>query len=297
MFKSGFITIAGRPNVGKSTLINALVGEPVAIVSWRPQTTRDKIIGIMNGEDYQAVFIDTPGIHSGKNSLSSYMMKNVETALEGVDIVLYVINGEKPLDNSDRDFIVKYASNKTPFILIINKMDIADRERVVKVIEELKDIQGIDAIIPLSAMKAKNLEPLKERIIANLKEGEPYYPEDVYTDKTLRFMVAEIVREKAMKFLADEIPYGIAVSINKFKERNDGIVDIDADIICEKKAHKPIIIGKDGAMLKKIATAARMDIEKLIGCKAFTTFWVRVKEEWRDSDFLLNELGYNIKEV
>lgn len=297
MFKSGFITIAGKPNVGKSTLINALVGEPVAIVSWRPQTTRDKIIGIMNGEDYQAVFIDTPGIHSGKNSLSNYMMKNVETALEGVDIVLYVISGEKPLDDKDRAFITKYAASSTTFILVINKMDIADKERVVNTIETLKDIQGIDAIIPLSAMKEKNLGPLKERIVANLKEGEPYYPEDVYTDKTLRFMVAEIVREKAMKFLADEIPYGIAVSINKFKERADGIVEIDADIICEKKAHKPIIIGKGGEMLKKIATSARLDIEKLIGCKVFTTFWVRVKEEWRDSDFLLNELGYNIKEV
>lgn len=297
MFKSGFITIAGKPNVGKSTLLNTLVGEKVAIVSWRPQTTRNKIIGIMNGENYQAVFIDTPGIHYAKNQLSQYMMKNVESALDGVDILIYIINGENKIDDGDMNFIRSHAGLSTPLIVVINKMDVSDKERVVDMIKSLQDIEGIDSIIPLSAVQNKNIEPLKERIIANLKEGEQFYPDDMITDKNLRFMAAEIIREKAMKFLSDEVPYGIAVSINKYKEREDGIIDIDANIICEKKAHKGIIIGKGGSMLKKIGSLARLDIEELTDAKVFLTLWVKIKEEWRDNDFIMNELGYNSKEI
>lgn len=297
MFKSGFVTIIGKANVGKSTLLNALVGEQIAIVSWRPQTTRDKIIGIMNGENYQAVFIDTPGIHKAKNHLSNYMMKNVETALDSVDIVIYVVNGEKNLDEHDMNIIEQYAKSEIPFIVVINKMDIADREKVLAMIDKLKDIQGIDSIIPISAMKNKKLDLLKERIVANLQEGVPYYPEDMITDKSVRFMASEIIREKAMKFLGEEVPYGVAVSINLFKERDDNLIDIDADIICEKKAHKPIIIGKGGQMLKKIGTSARYDIEKLLDSKVYLNLWVRVKDDWRDDEKLLDELGYNIKEV
>lgn len=297
MFKSGFVTIIGKPNVGKSTLLNALVGEQVAIVSWRPQTTRDKIIGIMNGDNYQAVFVDTPGIHKAKNELSKFMMKNVEVALDGVDIVLYVLNGEKNIDENDLKIIKQYAASNTPFIVVINKMDVADREKVLAMIDELKDIEGIDSIVPISAMKGKKLDILKERIEANLKEGVQFYPEDMITDKSVRFMVAEIIREKAMKFLGEEVPYGVAVSINLFKERDDNLIDIDADIICEKSAHKPIIIGKGGAMLKKIGSSARLDIEKLLDCKVFLNLWVRVKADWRDSELMLNELGYNIKDI
>lgn len=297
MFKSGFVTIIGKANVGKSTLLNALVGEQVAIVSWRPQTTRDKIIGIMNGDNYQAVFIDTPGIHKAKNELSKFMMKNVESALDGVDIVIYVINGEKNIDENDLKLINQYAAATTPFIVVINKMDVADKEKVLGMIDTLKDIEGIDSIIPISAMKGKKLDILKERIEENLKEGVQFYPEDMITDKSVRFMVAEIIREKAMKFLGEEVPYGVAVNINMFKERDDNLIDIDADIVCEKKAHKPIIIGKGGAMLKKIGTTARQDIEKLLDSKVFLNLWVRVKDDWRDSEQLLNELGYNIKDI
>ncbi len=298
MFKSGFVTIIGKANVGKSTLLNALVGEQVAIVSWRPQTTRDKIIGIMNGDNYQAVFVDTPGIHKAKNELSKFMMKNVESALDGVDIVIYVLNGEKNIDENDMKIINQYAASNTPFIVVINKMDVADREKVLGTIDKLKDIEeGIDSIVPISAMKGKKLDILKERIEANLKEGVQFYPEDMITDKSVRFMVAEIIREKAMKFLGEEVPYGVAVSINLFKERDDSLIDIDADIICEKSAHKPIIIGKGGAMLKKIGSSARVDIEKLLDCKVFLNLWVRVKADWRDSELMLNELGYNIKDI
>lgn len=297
MFKSGFVTIIGKANVGKSTLLNALVGEQVAIVSWRPQTTRDKIIGIMNGDNYQAVFVDTPGIHKAKNELSKFMMKNVESALDGVDIVIYVLNGEKSIDENDMKIINQYAKSSTPFIVVINKMDVADREKVLGTIDKLKDIEGIDSIVPISAMKGKKLDILKERIEANLKEGVQFYPEDMITDKSVRFMVAEIIREKAMKFLGEEVPYGVAVSINLFKERDDSLIDIDADIICEKSAHKPIIIGKGGAMLKKIGSSARVDIEKLLDCKVFLNLWVRVKADWRDSELMLNELGYNIKDI
>ncbi len=297
MFKSGFVTIIGKANVGKSTLLNALVGEQVAIVSPRPQTTRDKIIGIMNGDNYQAVFIDTPGIHKAKNELSKFMMKNVESALDGVDIVIYVINGEKNLDDNDLKLINQYALANVPFIVVINKMDIADREKVLAMINTLKDIDGIDSIIPVSAMKNKKLDLLKERIEANLKEGVQFYPEDMITDKSVRFIVSEIIREKAMKFLGEEVPYGVAVSINLFKERDDNLIDIDADLICEKKAHKPIIIGKGGAMLKKIGTSARYDIEKLLDSKVYLNLWVRVKDDWRDKEQLLNELGYNIKDI
>lgn len=297
MFKSGFVTIIGKANVGKSTLLNALVGEQVAIVSWRPQTTRDKIIGIMNGDNYQAVFVDTPGIHKAKNELSKFMMKNVESALDGVDIVIYVLNGEKSIDENDMKIINQYAASCTPFIVVINKMDVADREKVLGMIDKLKDIEGIESIVPISAMKGKKLDILKERIEANLKEGVQFYPEDMITDKSVRFMVAEIIREKAMKFLGEEVPYGVAVSINLFKERDDSLIDIDADIICEKSAHKPIIIGKGGAMLKKIGSSARVDIEKLLDCKVFLNLWVRVKADWRDSELMLNELGYNIKDI
>lgn len=297
MFKSGFVTIIGKANVGKSTLLNALVEEQVAIVSWRPQTTRDKIIGIMNGDNYQAVFVDTPGIHKAKNELSKFMMKNVESALDGVDIVIYVLNGEKSIDENDMKIINQYAASSTPFIVVINKMDVADREKVLGMIDKLKDIEGIDSIVPISAMKGKKLDILKERIEANLKEGVQFYPEDMITDKSVRFMVAEIIREKAMKFLGEEVPYGVAVSINLFKERDDSLIDIDADIICEKSAHKPIIIGKGGAMLKKIGSSARVDIEKLLDCKVFLNLWVRVKADWRDSELMLNELGYNIKDI
>lgn len=298
MFKSGMITILGRPNQGKSTLINTLVGEKVAIVSWRPQTTRDKIIGIMNGEDYQAVFIDTPGIHQVKNNLSEYMMKNVESAEDGVDMVIYVIAVDKKIDATDESYIKKYSKKDIPFIVVINKCDTVKPEQILKRIEYFNDkMDGITAVIPVSALTGKNVDLLKEEIVKNLNEGEMLYPEDMFTDKNLRFMVGEIVREKAMRFLGDEVPYGIGVAIDRFEEREDGVVDIDATIICDKKAHKPMIIGNKGEMIKKISTTARLDMEELLDAKVFLNVWVKVKAEWRDSSSMLKELGYDKKDV
>lgn len=298
MFKSGFVTLIGKPNVGKSTLTNALVGEKVSIVTFRPQTTRDKIVGIVNGDDYQIVLLDTPGIHNAKNGLSKFMMKSVESALEGIDVLIYVIACDKKLLDEEIEQIKLYASNiKVPFIVAINKCDIDKGASVGEKIEALKDIENIKAIIPISAMQGKNIEDLKNEILKNLKEGEKYYDDDMYTDRNLRFMVSEYIREKAIRLLGDELPYGIGISINKFSERENGIVDIDADIVCEKAAHKAMIIGKQGKMIKEISTQSRIDIERLLDQKVFLTLYVRVKEDWRDNDLLLNNLGYNIKKI
>lgn len=297
MFKSGFITIVGKPNVGKSTLTNYLVGEKVSIVSWRPQTTRNKIIGIMNGEDYQAVLVDTPGVHKPKNALSEYMMRSVDVACDGVDVYIYMLACDKKIDDYDLSYIRKYASREKPLYVVINKCDEAEQTEILSRIDKLKSVEGIKAIIPISAKTGRSCEIVKEEIIKSLPEGEAFYDGELYTDKSLRFMVSEIVREKALKLLGDEIPYGIGISVNKFNEREDGIVDIDADVVCEKQAHKAIVIGKAGDMIKKISTQSRIDMEKLLGSKVFLTLYVRVKADWRDSDFLLNELGYKSKDI
>lgn len=295
--KVGFITIAGKPNAGKSTLLNQMVGEKVAIVSWRPQTTRDKITGIVNGDGYQLVFTDTPGLHNSQNKLGDYMMKNVNTALESVDAVLYVVNGEKGFDSFDKMFLEERIE-KSPLIVVLNKTDLINKEKIFEQLKELSVYDQIKAIIPISAKRGENVDKVIEELIKIMPEGEKMYDDEVFTDKTMRFMAAEIVREKALKMLEKEIPYGICVEINKFEMREDGsMYDIDADIICEKATHKPIIIGKKGEMLKKIATAARADIEEMCGEHVFLTLWVKVKEDWRDSDYLLKNLGYDKKEL
>lgn len=295
--KFGFICIAGLANAGKSTLINALVGEKVSIVSWRPQTTRNKILGIVNGEGYQAVFIDTPGIHDVKNKLGEYMMQSVEKSLEDVDGVLYVIDAAKGMQKEDYIFLEKYAP-QAPVVVALNKTDSVTRETLFFTLNKLNGIENIKAIVPISAKKAENLEALEKELTDVLQEGEPMFPEDMFTDSSMRFMAAEIIREKALYLLDKEVPYGIGVYINKFALRDDKpIYDIDADIVCEKPSHKAIIIGKGGETLKKIATAARHDLEEMCGEKVFLTLYVRVKQEWRDSDFLMRELGYDVKEL
>lgn len=295
--KSGFITIAGKPNAGKSTLMNALVGEKVSIVSPRPQTTRDKINGIMNGDGYQAVFVDTPGIHKPKNALSEYMVEAIKKSLDGVDIIIYVSAFDKKVDEHDEEFIDKYASLGRPFILALNKCDEVGKDAIVERINHFSGKEGITAIIPISALKGRGVDELKEEIVKLLPEGAKFYDEELYTDKTVRFMTAEIIREKAMRNLSDEVPFGIGINIVKFYTRDDGIVEINCDIICEKSAHKPIIIGRGGDMLKKIGSSARRDIEELVGGKVFLTLFVKVREDWRDSPSLLNELGYNKKNL
>lgn len=294
MFKSGFVTIAGKPNVGKSTLLNALVGEKVAIVSWRPQTTRNKINGILNGEDYQIVFVDTPGIHEAKNTLSEYMMKSVKSALDGVDAVIYVISAEKRFDDKDKDFILSYKKN-VPVIVVINKVDAVEKRVVFELMRELGEM-GVDEIIPTSAVKGDNVDVLKKTVIDLMKEGEAYYHEDEFTDLNMRFMAGEIIREKAMRLLNDEVPYGICVNIMSYKEE-ENITKINADIVVEKKAHKPIVIGKGGSMLKKIGTEARRELERFTDGKIYLELFVKVKEEWRDNSTLLSDFGYDDKEL
>lgn len=294
MFKSGFVTIAGKPNVGKSTLLNALVGEKVAIVSWRPQTTRNKINGILNGEDYQIVFVDTPGIHEAKNTLSEYMMKSVKSALDGVDAVIYVISAEKRFDDKDKDFILSYKKN-VPVIVVINKVDAVEKRIVFELMRELGEM-GVDEIIPTSAVKGDNVDVLKKTVVDLMKEGEAYYPEDEFTDLNIRFMAGEIIREKAMRLLNDEVPYGICVNIMSYKEE-ENITKINADIVVEKKAHKPIVIGKGGSMLKKIGTEARRELERFTDGKIYLELFVKVKEEWRDNSTLLSDFGYDDKQL
>lgn len=294
MFKSGFVTIAGKPNVGKSTLLNALVGEKVAIVSWRPQTTRNKINGILNGENYQIVFVDTPGIHEAKNTLSEYMMKSVKSALDGVDAVIYVISAEKRFDDKDKDFILSYKKNVS-VIVVINKVDAVEKKVVFELMRELGEM-GIDEIIPTSAVKGDNVDILKNTVVDLMKEGEAYYPEDEFTDLNMRFMAGEIIREKAMRLLNDEVPYGICVNIMSYKEE-ENITKINADIVVEKKAHKPIVIGKGGSMLKKIGTEARRELERFTDGKIYLELFVKVKEEWRDNSTLLSDFGYDDKEL
>ncbi len=296
-FKSGFICIAGLANAGKSTLTNALVGEKVSIVSWRPQTTRNKLLGIINGDGYQMVLIDTPGIHKARNQLGNYMMKAVENSLKDVDGVVYVIDAAKGLTKDDYDFLEKNAL-KVPIVVALNKEDAVTRETMLSSLVKLNSIAGLKAIVPISAKKADNLEPLMKELISFLPQGVPMYPEDIYTESSMRFMATEIIREKALYLLDKEVPYGIGVYINKFEEREDQpICDIDADIICEKQSHKAIVIGKGGEMLKKIATKSRHDLEEMIGTQVFLTLYVRVKDEWRDDDRVMRELGYDIKNL
>ncbi len=295
--KSGFICIAGLPNAGKSTLINALVGEKVAIVSWRPQTTRNKILGIVNTDDAQMVFIDTPGIHQARNKLGEFMMQSVASGLKDVDGVLYVIDAAKGLQKEDYEFLEKYAPTM-PVVVALNKQDTVTRDTLFACLEKLNSVAGLRAIVPVSAKKCENTEPLVEELERFMPEGVAMFPEDMYTDSTLRFMAAEIIREKALYLLDKEVPYGIGVHINKFEMREDKpIYDIDADVVCEKQSHKAIVIGKGGETLKKIATAARHDLEELTGCKVYLTLYVRVKSEWRDSDYLMRELGYDVKDL
>lgn len=284
-FKSGFICIAGLANAGKSTLTNALVGEKVSIVSWRPQTTRNKLLGIINGDGFQMVLIDTPGIHKARNHLGEYMMQAVESGLKDVDGVVYVIDASRGLQKEDYEFLEKNAK-KTPIVVALNKEDAVTRETLFIALEKLNGIEGLCAVVPISAKKAENLGPLMQKLKEFLPLGAPMYPQDEYTQSSLRFMTTEIIREKALYLLDKEVPYGIGVFINKFEERKgQPICDIDADIVCEKQSHKAIVIGRGGEMLKKIATEARKDLEKLIGEKVFLTLYVRVKNEWRDSDY------------
>lgn len=295
--KSGFVAIIGRPNSGKSTLLNRFIGEKISIVSQRPQTTRDKITGVLTTDDYQIAFLDTPGIHTPKNSLGGYMMKSVRRAREGVDAVLYVCDAGRYLQEKDVEMLAKLIEDGYPVIVAVNKTDEVTDEKIASIFDKLKELTKLTAIVPISALKGRNTDILLNEIVKLIPEGVKLFPDDMYTDKTERFLVGEFIREKALRFLSDEIPHGIGVEIKTFADRENGIVDVEADIICERDSHKGIIIGKGGEMLKKILSSARRDMEELLGCKVFLKGFVKVKPEWRDNDKVLRELGYDKKEI
>ena len=295
-FYSGFISIVGRPNVGKSTLLNHFTGEKVAIVSDKPQTTRNKIRSIVTGEDYQIVFIDTPGIHTPKSKLGKFMVGSAETALNEVDAALFLIEPDKKCGPGDIGIIERLKRVKTKVFLVINKIDKVKKEELLEVIDTYRKLYDFAEIIPISAKDGDNTDTLLAAIKKILPRGPQYFPPDMITDQPERQICGEIIREKLLHVLEDEIPHGIAVEITSMKSRaNKALVDIEATIYCEKDSHKGIVIGKGGKVLKKIGTGAREDIERLLGVSLNLQLWVKVKKDWRDSDFLLKNFGYSGK--
>ncbi len=297
-FHSGFVSLIGRPNVGKSTLMNLLIGEKISIISSKPQTTRNKIQTILTTDTMQVIFVDTPGIHKSKSKLGDYMVKSAETSLNDVDIVLYLIEPYEKIKDSDKAILERLEKVNTPVFLVINKIDTVEKPELLKVIENYSREYPFAEIIPLSALKGKNQETLLENIEKYLPEGPKYFPEDMITDQPEKQIVSEIIREKALYLLQDEIPHGIAVEITSMKHRKDkDIMDIDATIYCERDSHKGIIIGKQGSMLKKIGSNARRDIQRFLGGQINLQIWIKVKKDWRDSDFLLKNFGYDSKNI
>ena len=294
-FKSGFIAILGKPNAGKSTLINALVGEKVSIVSPKPQTTRNNIIGILNQEACQIVFTDTPGIHGGQSKLDKYMEKSVNNAKQGVDAVLLCVDGSKKIGQREIDFITSFKGTENLF-LIITKTDLTNFEKLYPTLDVLNKLDFVKDIIPVSSLKGRNIDILISKLKECLTTNVKYFDDELYTDKSLRFMIGETIREKTLWLLQDEIPHGLAVEIESFKE-DDKKVIVDATIVCEKQNHKQIIIGQNGSMIKQIGTKARVDIENLLQKKVFLSIFVKVKEGWRDKSNYVADLGYNIKDL
>ena len=297
-FKSGFVTLIGRPNVGKSTLMNMLIGEKISIISSKPQTTRNKIQTILTTDNAQVVFIDTPGLHTAKSKLGEYMVKSAETTMNDVDLVLYLIEPFEKIKDSDKAILDRLKNVTTPVFLVINKIDTINKEELFKVISSYKEVYDFKEIIPISALKQQNKEDLLKHIEKYLPEGPKYFPEDMITDQTEKQIVSEIIREKALYLLQEEIPHGIAVEVTSMKKRKEkDIYDIDATIYCERDSHKGIIIGKQGSMLKKIGTNARKDIQRFLGTSINLQLWIKVKKGWRDNDFLLKNFGYDSKQI
>lgn len=296
--KSGFATLIGRPNVGKSTLMNQLIGQKIAITSHKPQTTRNRIQTVYTSEEGQIVFVDTPGIHKAKNKLGEYMVNAAERTLREVDVILWLVEPSDFIGPGDRHIAEQLKKTDTPIILVINKTDTIKKEELLPFIDTYRKIHDFDEIVPVSALKGDNTEVLIEQIFKYLPYGPNFFDEDTITDQPMRQIVAELIREKALRCLDEEIPHGIAVSIESMKTRPGGkVTDIEATIICEKDTHKGIIIGKQGVMLKKIGSAARYEIEQQLEHKVNLQLWVKVKKDWRDSDYLIKNFGYNKKET
>lgn len=293
-YKSGFITIIGRPNVGKSTLINAITGEKISIISDKPQTTRNTIRTVITKSDCQMVFIDTPGIHKPKNKLGEFMVNIAERTLNEVDLILFIVEATEFVPGKGDRFIIDQLQKvKTPVILLINKIDLVRKEQVLPVISTYSQLMNFSAVIPVSALNSDGVDSILKEIKNQLPEGPQYFPEDMLTDQPERILAAELIREKILHLVDEEVPHGVGVEVLVFKDR-DGkdMIDIDANIYCEKDTHKGILIGKGGEMLKKIGTLSRQDIEKLLGTKIFLQLWVKVKPDWRNKDSMLKSLGY-----
>ena len=290
--KTAMITIAGRPNVGKSTLTNYLVGEKIAIVSNKPQTTRNRICGIVTREDTQFVFVDTPGFHKARTKLGDYMVNTVRESIADVDAIVMVIEPIDSVGTQEQMLLEQLKAKKCPVVLAINKIDTVEKDSLLEVIADYSAAFEFAAIIPISARTGDGVESLLNECKKYAQPGPFLFPEDLTTDQPERQVMAEIIREKLLWCLDREIPHGTAVEITKFSERDSGIIDLDATIYCEKASHKGIIIGKGGEMLKKISSMARTDCEKFMGTKVYLTTWVKVKESWRDSDFLIRNFGY-----
>lgn len=295
MFKSGFVAVVGKPNVGKSSLINALVKEKVAIVSPKPQTTRNRILGIANGKDYQIAFVDTPGEYHAKSKLAQFMGKSIDAAKQGVDLILLVLDATK-INQTDYEILTNLENSKTPVLVVLNKIDKASFEKVYPTLAKLNEYKFVKDFASVSAKENKNIDELISKICGYLNDGERLFDEDTFTDKSVRFMASEIIREKVLLFVQEEIPHFVGVEILEFKEDNHKI-KISADIICEKDSHKQIIIGKGGAMIKKIGTYAREDIEKLAGKKVYLELFVKARAGWQEDKTILSSLGYTDSEI
>lgn len=292
--KSGFVTLIGRPNVGKSTLMNRLIGQKIAITSDKPQTTRNRIQTVYTDERGQIVFLDTPGIHKAKNKLGEYMVSVAERTLKEVDVILWLVEPSTFIGAGERHIAEQLNKAKTPVILAINKIDtIKQQDEILRFINAYKDICPFAEIVPVSALKERNTDLLTELLFKYLPYGPQFYDEDTVTDQPMRQIAAELIREKALRLLDEEIPHGIAVTIEMMTERETGLMDVEATIICERDSHKGIVIGKGGSMLKKIGTAARREIENLLDTKVNLQLWVKVRKEWRDSEMMMKNYGYN----
>ena len=294
-YKSGFVSLIGRPNVGKSTLMNSLIGQKIAITSNKPQTTRNRIQTVYTDDRGQIVFLDTPGIHKAKNKLGNYMVNAAQRTISEVDVILWLVEPTTYIGAGERHIIEQLKKTNTPIILVINKIDTVKKDEILAFIEAYRHELDFAEVVPVSALKKKNTEVLIECILKYLPYGMPFYDEDTVTDQPQRQIAAELIREKVLRSIDEEIPHGVAVAIDSMKWNRD-VCHIDATIVCERDSHKGIIIGKQGAMLKKIGTQARREIEDMLECQVNLQLWVKVKKDWRDSDFLLKNFGYNPKD-
>ncbi len=290
--RSGYVAVIGKANAGKSTLINVLVGEKVSIVSPKPQTTRDRILGVLTEDDFQIVFVDTPGIYKARNALTDMMMKTTEMSAKSVDYILYVVDGHDGVSEEELSLIKKYKTLDIPMAVAYTKIDIMPKENIPLDMAKFSD-EGIDLdVFPVSARKGKNIAALKAFLVEQMPEGDKVFEQDIVSDRSERFMISEIMREKILLKFDKEIPHGVAIVINEFKQNENGVWEINLDIVCEKAGHKAILIGKQGRAIKEVSSFARQDMEKFLGGKVFLTTYVKVKEDWRDRPSLLKQYGY-----